>query len=193
MSAINSKIYSVIKKWIAEFSTSDTIVVALIAGLALGHFGSTFGHKTYPQGQPEQREVASEKTGGAFSVSIEMIGPPPQSDADEAQIKGKITLHQPINAVPQYKWTLPEGVSLVAGELEDELPGLQPGQTAEVQIAIDGVHQMRSNDNLYLTVDAEAGDVRMGGTNSITKGDLLNKKDLMKMQSLGKKRPKIFQ
>lgn len=57
---------------------------------------------------------------------------------DETEITGYITVLKSSNNVVKYQWLLPEGVSIVEGDMEGQLEGVYAEQPVEVSIIVKG-------------------------------------------------------
>lgn len=79
------------------------------------------------------------KLGAPFKMALSQISETPDSQTDEFQVQGFITLIDPPGPEIFYEWTLPEGTRIVAGELSDSFTGVKQGETIIVDLAVDNL------------------------------------------------------
>tara|TARA_B110001454_G_scaffold218991_1_gene249054 strand:- start:95828 stop:96451 length:624 start_codon:yes stop_codon:yes gene_type:complete len=70
---------------------------------------------------------------------------------DETEITGYITLLKSSNNVVTYQWLLPEGVSIVDGDIEGQLEGVYAEEPVEVSIIVKGYS---NNEKKLVTLTA---------------------------------------
>ncbi|PIS11062.1 MAG: hypothetical protein COT73_06015 [Bdellovibrio sp. CG10_big_fil_rev_8_21_14_0_10_47_8] len=107
------------------------------------------------------------KINQAFEVKISVIGGIPETDDQELRLRAQVTLNHPVqNGELTYHWILPEGASVVSGELEDSWPGVQPGQTATTEISVLGVSKEGLAKNVTLNVNGSSQGVQYANSGS---------------------------
>lgn len=97
---------------------------------------------------PSSREIASSaplkkplmmgKSLALVQVSVRAPNGIPDHESQEVTLVGWVYLAQNIPQDLQYKWELPEGVSVVDGVAEDSWHGMKEGETAETRITVTG-------------------------------------------------------
>lgn len=61
-----------------------------------------------------------------------------KSESDVSEIKVTLTALKSMNAGLNYKWNLPNGVNLLQGPLQDQLPSLAEGETKTFTVKVNG-------------------------------------------------------
>lgn len=101
-------------------------------------------------------------------VNVQIDSSPiPKFENDEIILTGYITLNQPVDTDLRYRWVLPDGVALVAGETEDSVAQVQNGQTIKTEIAITGFSK-ESLKLITLHGFVQKGDQQFGNTAIMT-------------------------
>lgn len=100
-----------------------------------------------------------------FEISIQNLsGDLPNDEVKEVRLVGIIKANQIPNGSVNYKWILPEGINLVSGIKEDNLENFKAGQTAQVEISIDGMSKNSDPSAIVLHVDTVVNGTRFGKT-----------------------------
>jgi hypothetical protein len=138
------------------------ILLGLFSGFALSYLAD-FGSNTKMAIRNPAAEIWQGKHQRAFEVQIHSKqGLSPEDDQDLVLL-GKITPMGALGTEVFYKWILPEGASVVDGELEDSLVGLKPGQLLEKEITLHSMSLDGENKIVVLQVWTNIDGVKIGG------------------------------
>lgn len=91
----------------------------------------------------------------------------PERDDEELVVTGYVNLSQEASSEIQYKWTLPEGTSIVLGQVSGELNGARPGQTIPIKISLVGFSK-EQRKVLVLEAAAQVGKHSMGNSTVVS-------------------------
>lgn len=103
-----------------------------------------------------------------IEVKVESINGIPDNDEQELRLVAHVTLNRPVDEELIYRWVLPEGASIVSGEIEDSWPGIQSGQTASTEIALVGVSKEGLAKTVTLQVSGKSKSVKYASSGSFT-------------------------
>lgn len=103
-----------------------------------------------------------------MDVLVEPVGGIPDREDQDLTLRASIQLLQPVQGDLVYKWHLPEGVSLVSGQLEDTLQKLEVNQVATLEITVQGVARLGEIRHITLHAFAEESGGRIGGAGLFT-------------------------
>ncbi|MNL02435.1 hypothetical protein D3C87_1229440 [compost metagenome] len=98
-----------------------------------------------------------------LKVEISKLEFIPETDETSVEIVGRLTLAQTLGSQVDYTWNLPEGVSLLEGQMSDSLQGMVKGQTAELKIVVTGFSKLQQR-TISLSASSLAGDQRLGNS-----------------------------
>jgi hypothetical protein len=121
------------------FITITTLVVASAALAALSRFefrGSAPHKRNLATVMKMDRGLGKQMSG----LTVQIVPPDqiPESEYDEVALTGFITLNNNFQSDLDYKWELPSGVTLVAGNLTGSLQGLKAGDSTQLEIRVKG-------------------------------------------------------
>jgi hypothetical protein len=108
------------------------------------------------------------KVGQSMEVWIEAVDGIPDNDNQELRLIAHVNLNHQMDQELGYRWVLPEGASLISGELEDSWPGIKPGQSATSEISIAGVSREGLVKTVTLQVFGVSGGVKYANSGSFT-------------------------
>lgn len=148
---------------------SNTIKIAICFAVGL-----VCGTVTKALLSSPQRQVASPSLPSKFpnehnkilapvKVEIGKIEFVPETDDATLEVVGRITLKQNLGSQVDYTWNLPDGVSLMEGQMSDSLQGMTAGQTAELRIVVSGFSKLHQR-SISLSASSLAGDKRIGNS-----------------------------
>lgn len=103
-----------------------------------------------------------------IDVKVESLNGIPENDDQELRLIAHVTLNRPVDQELHYRWVLPEGASIVSGEVEDSWPGIHPGQTASVEIAVTGVSKEGLAKIVTLQVSGTSQSVKYASSGTFT-------------------------
>lgn len=103
----------------------------LLAALLLG-----FSYSVFIEPEPV-RQIAS--TPDVFKVNWSSKTGLPDSNEQEFTLEVELEPLIETSETVEYKWILPTGTQVVAGNLEDEITGLKKNQKARLQISVIGI------------------------------------------------------
>jgi hypothetical protein len=112
---------------------------------------------------PVRLPAKAEKHLALFKVSIESTEPAPEAGEQETKLIGHILFNQETNQAVSYRWSLPESVQLVVGEMENTIEPRAIGETIDLPIIVRGFtkeKQMR----IALQAQGHAGNQLLGGS-----------------------------
>lgn len=98
-----------------------------------------------------------------LKVDILKLEFPPETDEASVEVVGHVTLAQPMGTQIDYTWNLPDGVSLVGGQMSDSLQGMTAGQTAELKIVVTGFSKSQQRA-ITLSASSLVGNQRVGNS-----------------------------
>jgi hypothetical protein len=98
-----------------------------------------------------------------LKVEISGLEFTPETDEASVQIVGHLTLTRTLGNQIDYTWNLPEGVSLLEGQMSDSLQGMVKGQTAELEIVVTGFSKLQQRA-ITLSASSLVGDQRIGNS-----------------------------
>lgn len=98
-----------------------------------------------------------------LKVEISKLEFTPETDESTVEIKGYLTLMQSLGQQVDYTWNLPDGVSLLEGQMSDSLQGMVKGQTAELKIVVSGFSKLQQR-TISLSASSLVGDQRLGNS-----------------------------
>lgn len=101
----------------------------------------------------------TEKVSGPVETSIELTGARPEKAGDVFVLRGLISSSMPLDMV-DFKWSLPEDVELINGELSGQIAALAPGKTAEVVLTLKS--KTGENHQVHLMASSHSGETRFG-------------------------------
>jgi hypothetical protein len=146
--------------------------IALL-GLLFGYFGMQTWQRSGSLNQSSEISKAKiwgaekyGKTSQAIHVVISTVSGVPDSDEQELRLKAEVSLNQKIDGDLEFEWMLPEGVTVVAGEMKDVLTNLQPGQVATLEITLMNISKEGLAKTVTLNVAGNQGNIRYGGSGS---------------------------
>lgn len=107
----------------------------------------------------------SEHNKSLAPLKVDILKPefPPETDEASVEITGHITLAQTMGNQIDYTWNLPDGVSLVEGQMSDSLQGMTAGQTAELKIVVTGFSKLQQRA-ISLSASSLMGNQRVGNS-----------------------------
>lgn len=121
----------------------------IFCGLLVGATLSYFSQENSRQPASNQFQKSSQpqiwahspyqKMNQVIQVSLVPIDGIPENDNQELRLQATVILNRPVDQELSYKWILPEGVTLVSGELEDAWPGIQAGEFVKSEISVLGM------------------------------------------------------
>jgi hypothetical protein len=89
----------------------------------------------------------------------------------EIRLRAHVTLLLPVQGDLEFTWILPEGVTLVNGELEDVWSGVLPGQTVTTDLTVLGFSKESQDKTIVFRADGLVAGNRTGGAVSFATGD----------------------
>lgn len=111
------------------------------------------------QWQPAERN----KMLAPLKVEITRLESAAETDDATVEITGHLTLNQATSSQIDYTWDLPDGVSLVEGQMSDSLQGIKQGQTADLKIVVTGFTKLRQLA-ISLSASSLIGNQRLGNS-----------------------------
>lgn len=87
----------------------------------------------------------------------------PERDSEALEVIGYVNVSQETTGDIQYRWTLPEGTTIVDGHESDGIKGARPGQTIPIKISLLGFSR-EQRKTLALEASAFVGTRRMGNS-----------------------------
>lgn len=97
-------------------------------------------------------------------VTVQISAPAlPDRDNQEIELVGYVTLNQQIEGDVNYQWSLPAGVTLVDGFLNDGWAHVRDGETIETKISVVGFSK-ESAKSIALEGFVQIGQNKMGNT-----------------------------
>lgn len=110
----------------------------------------------------------SERNKMLAPMNVEIQAPSFQADSDDqaVEIVGHISLNQVMGSQVDYTWNLPQGVSLVSGQMSDALQGITKNQRAELKIVVTGFSKL-SQKAISLSASSLMGNQRIGNSSVI--------------------------
>lgn len=98
-----------------------------------------------------------------LKVDILKLEFPAETDESSVEIVGHLTLVHSMGQPVDYTWNLPDGVSLIGGQMSDSLQGMKSGQTAELKIVVTGFSKTQQR-TISLSASSLFGDQRLGNS-----------------------------
>lgn len=144
------------------------IIATCILGVVLG-FSSRYLLAENKQRGPASVELPKLmplKIGKHLAVLTAEIKTPteiPAKDDQEVQLIGYISVQQNLEGDLHYEWNLPEGVSVVEGQLSDDLHNVVAGQTVKVHLNVTGFSK-ESQKLITLQASALKGKLQFGNS-----------------------------
>lgn len=109
------------------------------------------------------RPITFGKMHKPFDIQIYADTDAPEQNESEFVIKAQVVMLGGSKRDLDYKWILPEGVSIVQGELEDTWPQVTPGQVIETSITVVGLTKLE-NKLVVLNVSKLDGTKTIGSS-----------------------------
>jgi hypothetical protein len=98
------------------------------------------------------------KLGQTLNLKIKGNSTPPQN-GQEFQLTGVLTSTQKVNRI-RLQWSLPPGVALVSGDLEQEVLNITPGNEKTFHITLRS--ETEKNQQIHLKAEYQAGKTNIG-------------------------------
>lgn len=98
-----------------------------------------------------------------FHVELKTENEIPDDGDDEVNLVARILVNQDLQSDFNYSWSLPEGVSVVDGEVADSLPNVKSGQVVELKLTVVGFSKEKQK-MISLGVKAQAGNEVFGNS-----------------------------
>lgn len=98
-----------------------------------------------------------------FHVELKAENEIPEDGNSEVTLMARILVNQDLQSDFNYSWSLPEGVSVVAGEVSDSLANVKSGQVVELKLTVLGFSKEKQN-MISLGVKAKAGNEVLGNS-----------------------------
>lgn len=99
----------------------------------------------------------------AFHVELKTENEIPEDADDEVSLVARILVNQDLQSDFNYSWSLPEGVSVVEGEVSDSLANVKAGQVVELKLTVVGFSKEKQK-MISLGVKARAGNEVLGNS-----------------------------
>jgi len=99
----------------------------------------------------------TEKIHGPVEANVELLGERPEEAGDVFVLKGTVTSSLALTEV-DFKWSLPEGVVLVNGELRGQIATLNAGKPAEITLTLKSL--TGENHQVHLIASAHRAGTR---------------------------------
>jgi len=149
---------------------SNTIKIAICFAVGLVCGTVTKALLSSPERQVASPALATKwmpsehnKSLAPLKVEISKLEFTPETDEASVEIVGHLTLSQAMGHQIDYTWNLPEGVSLLEGQMSDSLQGMVKGQTAELKIVVSGFSKLQQRA-ITLSASSLMGDQRIGNS-----------------------------
>lgn len=148
---------------------SNTVKIAICFAVGLVCGTVTKALLSSPQRQvasptlPSKWPTEHNKIHAPVKVEIQKLEFIPETEEVTVEITGRITLKQDLGPQVDYTWNLPDGVSLLEGQMSDSLQGMAAGQTAELKIVVSGFSKLHQR-TISLSASSQAGDQRIGNS-----------------------------
>ena len=139
------------------------ILVVLIVS-SWGYFKSS--SKTQHRNLASNEKLVSlqAKPDRMIDVKIQVLNGIPKRDDQDLTLRAIVTLKKPIVHDLEFKWMLPPGAQVVAGQEEDSWANLQVGQSVETEITVNGVSLESSSSVVVFHADTDINGVKIGGS-----------------------------
>lgn len=144
------------------------VFTAAVTGLALGaslySFSGNSEERT-PAAAPQSswRPLPIGKHLAAFHVELKTDTEIPEDNNAEVSLVARILVNQDLQSDFTYSWSLPEGVSVVEGEVADSLANVKSGQVVELKLTVVGFSKEKQK-MISLGVKAQAGNEVLGNS-----------------------------
>lgn len=117
-----------------------------------------------PASDRKYRPVSFGKVHRAFDIQIYTDNELPSNNKSEVVLKAQVVMLNGSKHDLDYKWILPEGVSIVEGQVEDSWAGVTSGQVIETTLTVVGLSR-EQNQLVILNVSKEDGDRKIAASN----------------------------
>ncbi|UXR65572.1 hypothetical protein EZJ49_04820 [Bdellovibrio bacteriovorus] len=144
------------------------VFTAAFMSLALGASVYSFSGKS-----EERAPAAAEKSSwrpppvgkhlATFHVELKSEADIPEDSSDEVTLVARVLVNQDLQSDFSYSWSLPEGVSVVDGEIADSLANVKSGQVVELKLTVVGFSKEKQK-MISLGVKAHAGNEVLGNS-----------------------------
>ncbi|MFM6929652.1 MAG: hypothetical protein ACKOX6_14380 [Bdellovibrio sp.] len=143
-----------------------TKLVLIAASMILGFSGMAAYKTSQTRNPTAQAKWIPQELGkhlAPIKAKILPLEQTPESGDHEVTLIGHISVNGPVDSDLSYAWTLPDGVSVVEGVLNNQLANVQPGQTVELKITVMGFSKEHQSQ-VSLKASVRKGPLEMGAS-----------------------------